>query len=302
MPDPATRPCGRDRTAYPGGVNDVSWGALALSPVGAGWDLHLVGAPPAAASWPRPAGGRVHPAPGGRLDDRPAPGLRRHRRRHRDWAVAPGLQPGDLARDHPGRRLGGVLRGRRFRREPRARGAESPDSRPRPARQASRRRRSGRTSEPDAADSTTRWPRSRRSCKQARHLLMRRTAPGDAHVARNRLWARLNDAVAALEQPLATPLMVVDLDAFDANADDLVRRAGGKPIRVASKSLRVPALLERALARRRLPRRAGLHPARGAVARGAGHHRRHRRSPTRPSTGARWPGWSPHPPRPGTSR
>ena len=42
--------------------------------------------------------------------------------------------------------------------------------------------------------------------------------------------------------------MVVDLDAFDANADDLARRAGGKPIRVASKSLRVPALLERALA------------------------------------------------------
>ena len=43
--------------------------------------------------------------------------------------------------------------------------------------------------------------------------------------------------------------MVVDLDAFDANADDLVRRAAGKPIRVASKSLRVPALLRRALAR-----------------------------------------------------
>ena len=34
--------------------------------------------------------------------------------------------------------------------------------------------------------------------------------------------------------------MVVDLDAFDANADDLVRRAGGTPIRVASKSVRVP--------------------------------------------------------------
>ena len=43
--------------------------------------------------------------------------------------------------------------------------------------------------------------------------------------------------------------MVVDLDAFDANADDLVRRAGGKPIRVASKSVRVPALLRRVLAR-----------------------------------------------------
>jgi D-serine deaminase-like pyridoxal phosphate-dependent protein len=44
-------------------------------------------------------------------------------------------------------------------------------------------------------------------------------------------------------------LLVVDLDAFDENADDLVRRAGGKPIRVASKSLRVPALIQRALAR-----------------------------------------------------
>ena len=65
---------------------------------------------------------------------------------------------------------------------------------------------------------------------------------------RNRLWSRLNDAVAASRDPLPTPLMVVDLPAFAAIADDLVRRAGGKPVRVASKSLRVPALLERALA------------------------------------------------------
>ncbi len=67
-------------------------------------------------------------------------------------------------------------------------------------------------------------------------------------VDRNRLWSRLNDAVAAHGEPLATPLMVVDLDAFDANAADLVRRAAGKPVRVASKSLRVPALIRRALA------------------------------------------------------
>lgn len=45
------------------------------------------------------------------------------------------------------------------------------------------------------------------------------------------------------------PAAVVDLAAFDANADDLVRRAGGRPIRVASKSLRCRALLERTLAR-----------------------------------------------------
>ena len=47
----------------------------------------------------------------------------------------------------------------------------------------------------------------------------------------------------------SAPFAVVDLDAFDANADDLVRRAGGTPIRVASKSIRVRHLLGRALAR-----------------------------------------------------
>lgn len=67
-------------------------------------------------------------------------------------------------------------------------------------------------------------------------------------IERNRLWSRLHQAVAAHGEPLPTPLMVVDLEAFDANADDLVRRAGGLPIRVASKSLRVPALIRRALA------------------------------------------------------
>lgn len=46
----------------------------------------------------------------------------------------------------------------------------------------------------------------------------------------------------------SAPFAVVDLDAFDANAADLVRRAAGRPIRVASKSLRVRHLLERALA------------------------------------------------------
>ncbi|MCM2390407.1 amino acid deaminase/aldolase [Streptomyces albipurpureus] len=57
--------------------------------------------------------------------------------------------------------------------------------------------------------------------------------------------ARFNRATAGLDAPLA----VVDLDAFDANADDLVRRSGGKPLRIASKSVRCRALLERALAR-----------------------------------------------------
>ncbi|QCX27318.1 amino acid deaminase/aldolase [Nocardioides jishulii] len=66
-------------------------------------------------------------------------------------------------------------------------------------------------------------------------------------VERNQLWTRLRRAVDQHPEPLPTPLAVVDLDAFDANADDLVRRAAGTPIRVASKSLRVPALIRRAL-------------------------------------------------------
>jgi D-serine deaminase-like pyridoxal phosphate-dependent protein len=44
------------------------------------------------------------------------------------------------------------------------------------------------------------------------------------------------------------PFAVVDLDAFDRNAADLLRRASGTPIRLASKSVRCRALIERALA------------------------------------------------------
>ncbi|MEA2125724.1 MAG: hypothetical protein QOI80_2506 [Solirubrobacteraceae bacterium] len=54
---------------------------------------------------------------------------------------------------------------------------------------------------------------------------------------------RLQRACADLEAPFAA----VDLDAFDANREDMARRAGGKPIRVASKSVRCRALLDRAL-------------------------------------------------------
>jgi D-serine deaminase-like pyridoxal phosphate-dependent protein len=56
--------------------------------------------------------------------------------------------------------------------------------------------------------------------------------------------ARYDRATAHLDAPLA----LVDLAAFDANAADLVRRAAGKPIRLATKSVRCRALLERALA------------------------------------------------------
>jgi Predicted amino acid aldolase or racemase len=56
---------------------------------------------------------------------------------------------------------------------------------------------------------------------------------------------RLSRATAHLPAPLA----VVDLTAFDRNANVLVKRAHGKPIRIATKSLRCRTLIERALAR-----------------------------------------------------
>jgi D-serine deaminase-like pyridoxal phosphate-dependent protein len=58
-------------------------------------------------------------------------------------------------------------------------------------------------------------------------------------------YARLERATAGLQAPFA----LIDLDAMWANADDLRRRAAGKPIRLASKSLRCRALQERVLAR-----------------------------------------------------
>jgi len=48
---------------------------------------------------------------------------------------------------------------------------------------------------------------------------------------------------------LDPPLAVIDLDAFDANADDIVRRAAGTPVRVVSKSVRCRYLLDRVLER-----------------------------------------------------
>ncbi len=62
---------------------------------------------------------------------------------------------------------------------------------------------------------------------------------------RSALHQRLDKATAHLE----TPIAVVDLAAFDDNVDRLTTRAAGKPIRVASKSVRCRALLERVLAR-----------------------------------------------------
>ncbi|MDP9115783.1 MAG: amino acid deaminase/aldolase [Actinomycetota bacterium] len=55
---------------------------------------------------------------------------------------------------------------------------------------------------------------------------------------------RLTTATGHLEPPLAA----LDLVALEANAADLVRRAAGKPVRIASKSVRCRAVLELALA------------------------------------------------------
>lgn len=58
-------------------------------------------------------------------------------------------------------------------------------------------------------------------------------------------FSRLEKAIAALE----TPIAVIDAPALWANADDLVRRAGGVPVRVASKSVRVRGIVEGTLDR-----------------------------------------------------
>ncbi|HEY0118570.1 MAG TPA: alanine racemase [Cellulomonas sp.] len=58
------------------------------------------------------------------------------------------------------------------------------------------------------------------------------------------------DALTAATAGLPAPLVAVDLDALEANLEDLLRRAGGRPLRVASKSVRVRAVLEMVLARR----------------------------------------------------
>ncbi len=59
------------------------------------------------------------------------------------------------------------------------------------------------------------------------------------------LRARYDRLTAGIDPPLA----IVDLDAFDRNAADLVRRSADHPIRVATKSVRCRYLIERTLAR-----------------------------------------------------
>ncbi|QRN79141.1 MAG: alanine racemase, partial [Nocardiopsis sp. BM-2018] len=65
----------------------------------------------------------------------------------------------------------------------------------------------------------------------------------------------LREKYEAATREIQAPFAMVDLAAFRANAADLTRRAHGRPIRVASKSVRARELLRTALA---LPGYAGV--------------------------------------------
>ncbi len=102
-----------------------------------------------------------------------------------------------------------------------------------------RARRPHRANPAATADPTTADPTSQSTTAEPR------ATPGAPRLTGEALRARYDRATAGLDPPLA----LVDLDAFDRNADDLTRRAAGRPIRVATKSLRCRYLIERALAR-----------------------------------------------------
>ena len=61
--------------------------------------------------------------------------------------------------------------------------------------------------------------------------------PDDAHAGYERIFAERT-----------APFAFVDLDALDANAQQLTKQARGLPIRIASKSVRCRAVLEHVLA------------------------------------------------------
>ncbi len=79
---------------------------------------------------------------------------------------------------------------------------------------------------------------------EATHALDTPRAP-EAPRTPEAVRTRYDKATAHLDPPLA----LIDLEAFDSNADDMARRAAGKPIRLATKSVRCRFLIERALAR-----------------------------------------------------
>ena len=72
---------------------------------------------------------------------------------------------------------------------------------------------------------------------------MRDAGSSDGVSASSHFWRGLDEATAAEAPPFAA----LDAAALRSNAADLVRRAAGTPIRVASKSLRVRSVLEQVL-------------------------------------------------------
>ena len=75
------------------------------------------------------------------------------------------------------------------------------------------------------------------------------TQPTRADAAQNDGLADLHERLERATADLDPPFALVDLDALWANAADLRARAGTRPIRLASKSLRCRSLQERVLAR-----------------------------------------------------
>ena len=73
--------------------------------------------------------------------------------------------------------------------------------------------------------------------------------PAAAPVTGAAVARTLGERLDAATRALPAPLVVVDLDALEENAADVVRRAAGTPVRVASKSVRVRHVLEDVLAR-----------------------------------------------------
>lgn len=71
-----------------------------------------------------------------------------------------------------------------------------------------------------------------------------RAASGEPWQYPERYWTSIDEATAGL----SAPVVVIGLEALAHNAHDLLRRAKGTPIRVASKSLRVRGVLDAVLA------------------------------------------------------
>lgn len=77
------------------------------------------------------------------------------------------------------------------------------------------------------------------------------SAPDVRAAADDRAWTRPGDywpAFTEATRELSAPVVALSLAALRRNADDLARRAGGLPIRVASKSIRVRGVLDAVLA------------------------------------------------------